>query len=74
MTNVATLGVGSTDIFISQQPYSSWGISTTSAVWVSPIGDAPGLTTSQIASGSYYQWDENAYNADNTVGWALTTP
>ena len=74
MTNVATLGVGSTDIFISTQPYSSWGISTTSAVWVSPIGDAPGLTTSQIAAGSYYQWDENAYNADNTVGWALTTP
>ena len=73
MTNVATLGVGSTDIFISQQPYSSWGISTTSAVWVSTIGDAPGLTTSQIAAGSYYEWDENAYNADNTVGWALTS-
>ena len=28
-SNVATLGVGSTDIFISQQPYASWTISTT---------------------------------------------
>ena len=24
MSNVATLGVGSTDIFINQQPYASW--------------------------------------------------
>ena len=24
--NVATLDVGATDIFISQQPYGSWGI------------------------------------------------
>ena len=26
MENVATLGVGSTDIFIQQQPYASWTI------------------------------------------------
>ena len=37
MSNVATLGVGSTDIFISQQPYASWTISTTEAQWVSTI-------------------------------------
>ena len=74
MTNVATLGVASTDVFVSQQPYASWGISTTSAIWVSPLGDAPGLTTTQAAAGSYYFWDEAAYKADNTVGWALTTP
>ena len=41
MENVATLGVGSTDIFISQQPYASWGISTTAARWESPLGDMP---------------------------------
>ena len=29
MSNVATLGVGSTDIFIPQQPYASWSIGTT---------------------------------------------
>ena len=74
MENVATLGVGSTDIFIGQQPHASWGISTTAAEWVSPLGAAPGLTTSQAAAGSYYEWNESAYQADNTVGWALTTP
>ena len=78
MENVATLGVGSTDIFISQQPYASWTISTTEAQWVSPLGDAPDLTDDQIAAGSYYTWDESAYQADTsdpkTAGWTLTTP
>ena len=74
MENVATLGVGSTDIFISQQPYASWTISTTEAQWVSPLGDAPALTDDQIAAGSNYTWDESAYQADNTTGWTLTTP
>lgn len=73
MTNVATLGVGSTDIFIHQQPHASWTISTTDATWESPI-TRPGLTTSQLAAGSYYTWDESAYQADNTEGWVLNTP
>ena len=78
MSNVATLGVGSTDVFIPQQPYGSWGISTTVANWVSPLGAAPGLTTSQIESGCYYSWDEDAYQEDTsdpkTVGWVLINP
>ena len=74
MTGVATLGVGSTDVFMPQQPYASWTISTTEAVWVSPLGDAPALTDEQITAGSYYTWDESAYQADNTTGWTLTTP
>ena len=78
MTNVATLGVGSTDIFIAQQPHASWTISTTVAQWVSPLGDAPTLTDEQIAAGSNYTWDESAYQADTsdpkTAGWTLTTP
>ena len=74
MTEVATLGVGSTDVFISQQPYASWTISTTEARWVSPLGDAPALTDEQRAAGSYYTWDESAYQADNSTGWTLTTP
>ena len=73
MENVATLGVGSTDIFIPQQPHASWTVGINTARWYSPIGDAPGLTTSQLVAGSYYKWDESAYQADNTVGWALTT-
>ena len=77
MENVATLGVGSTDIFISQQPYASWTISTSAAQWEAPITE-PTLTDDQRAAGSYYTWDESAYQADTsdpkTAGWTLTTP
>ena len=71
MTNVSTLGVGSTDIFIGQQQYASWTIGVGTARWYSPIPE-PTLTDDQIAAKSYYTWDESAYQADNTVGWALT--
>ena len=76
MSNVATLGVGSTDIFIQQQPYASWSIGVGTAQWYAPIPE-PALTDDQIAAGSYYEWNESAYQADTsdpkTVGWALTT-
>ena len=73
MSNVATLGVGSTDIFMPTQPYASWTVSTTAARWEAPITE-PTLTDDEIASGSYYTWDEPAYQSDNTTGWTLTTP
>ena len=73
MTGVATLGVGSTDVFISQQPHASWTISTTEARWEAPLTE-PTLTDEQRAAGSYYTWDESAYQADNSTGWTLTTP
>ena len=73
MSNVATLGVGSTDVFIPQQPHASWTISTTAAQWEAPITQ-PTLTDDQIAARSYYTWDESAYQADNTTGWVLNTP
>ena len=77
MSNVATLGVGSTDIFIRPQPYASWTLNATKAEWDSPITE-PTLTDEQIEAGSYYQWDEAAYQADTsdpkTAGWVLTTP
>ena len=76
MENVATLGVGSTDIFIAQQPHASWTISTSAAEWKAPITQ-PTLTDDQIAARSYYTWDESAYQADTsdpkTAGWTLTT-
>ena len=76
MENVATLGVGSTDIFIMQQPYPSWTISTTLAQWEAPI-TMPTLTDDQIAAEQGYTWDENAYQADTsdpkTAGWVLTS-
>ena len=74
--NVATMGVGSTDIFIRKQPYPSWSIGVGTASWYSPISGPPDLTDSEIAAGKRYIWDEDAYNADTnspkTVGWALT--
>ena len=73
MTGVATLGVGSTDVFISEQPYASWTISTTEARWEAPLTE-PTLTDEQRVAGSYYTWDESAYQADNSTGWILTTP
>ena len=72
MTGVATLGVGSTDVFMPQKPHASWTISTTEARWEAPLTE-PTLTDEQRAAGSYYTWDESAYQADNTTGWTLTT-
>ena len=76
MSNVATLGVGSTDIFISPQPYASWTLSTTAAQWEPPSdpGAAPTLTDDQVAAGSYYVWNESNYQADPSTAWVLTTP
>ena len=77
MANVATMGVGSTDIFIAPQPYPSWSIGVGTAQWYAPTGACPGITTANMAAGKYYIWDEDAYNADTnspkTVGWALTS-
>ena len=76
MTNVQTLGVASTDIFIvPNSPYASWGIGKTTATWIPPL-PKPGLTTSQTNANQFYVWDETAHQADGatpkTVGWALT--
>ena len=73
MVNVATLGVGSTDIFINPQPHASWTIGINTAQWYAPIAK-PGLTTTQEAAHMTYEWDESAYQADNTKGWVLFDP
>ena len=76
MTNVATLGVGSTDIFITPQPYASWTVGVATAAWYPPAnpGAAPALTDEQIAAGSYYVWNESNYQSDPATAWVLTTP
>ena len=73
MTGQATLGVGSTDIFIHQQPYPSWSVGINTANWYSPLGDSPETTNAEKADNKYYYWDEAAHQVDNNVGWALTT-
>ena len=77
MTNVQTLGVASTDIFIepeSSQP-ASWGIGKTTAHWIAPL-PKPEITSDQMAAGLHWDWFEAAHQADSatpkTVGWALT--
>lgn len=76
MSGVRTLGVASTDVFLFQQPFPSWTVGINTATWYAPIPQ-PALTTSEELAGKYYEWDENAYNADTndpkTVGWAITT-
>ena len=76
ISNVATLGVGSTDIFINQQPYDSWAVGVGTAQWYPPSnpGDAPALTSDELAARIYYVWNESNYNTNPATAWVLTTP
>ena len=76
MSNVATLGVGSTDIFINQQPYASWVVGVNTAQWYPPAnpGAAPALTAEEEAANKYYVWNESNYQSDPATAWVLTTP
>ena len=76
ISNVATLGVGSTDIFISQQPYDSWSVGVGTAQWYPPSnpGDAPALTSDELAANKYYVWNDSNYNTNPATAWVLTTP
>ena len=60
--------------FIPPKPFDSWELQSETADWQSPLGAAPALTEEEIASRSFYRWDEEAYQADNTTGWVLETP
>jgi hypothetical protein len=62
------------DMFISPQPYSSWLLNKTTGLWESPLGPIPELTQEEIDSKSFYVWDEEAYQTDNTTGWFLSYP
>lgn len=60
--------------FVPPSPHNSWVLVEETADWVSPLGASPELTEEEIASRSFYKWDEDAYQADNTTGWVLETP
>jgi hypothetical protein len=62
------------DAFVPPSPFPSFILNEETADWVSPLGAAPELTEEEIASRSFYRWDEDAYQADNTTGWVLETP
>ena len=56
------------DAFIAPSPFESWVLNEETADWESPVGPAPALTEEEIASLSFYVWDEE--NGE----WDLTTP
>ena len=60
------------DAFIPPKPFESWVIDTDTINWKAPL-EEPTLTQEQIDAGSYYRWDEDAHQADNTTGWVLET-
>ena len=62
------------DAFVPPQPFASWTLDSETADWVSPLGAAPALTDAEVEARSFYRWDEDAYQADNTTGWVLETP
>jgi hypothetical protein len=60
------------DIFHPAKPYASYTLNTTTGMWEAPLPQ-PELTEAEVAAMSYYRWDEDAYQADNTTGWVLQT-
>ena len=62
------------DAFVPPQPHASWTLDNDTADWVSPLGAAPALTDAEEEARKYYEWDEDAYQADNTTGWVLRPP
>ena len=75
MTNVETLGVASTDIFIDPQPFPSWSIGINTAQWEPPV-PKPEITLEEKGSNSTsslmgYSWDEDLYNKNHESGWIL---
>jgi len=61
------------DIFHPARPHASWTLNTTTGHWDAPIPE-PERTEAEMEAMSYYTWDEEAYQADNTTGWVLNTP
>ena len=60
--------------FIPPKPFASWVLVEETADWVSPLGAAPELTEEEVEARSFYRWDEEAHQEDNTTGWVLETP
>ena len=63
-------------IFWYKKPYPSWVKDTTTAMWKSPIGDAPALTAEQFSQNEadthewHYAWNEANQSWDLTDGKA----
>lgn len=65
--NYATIGMiydSENDVFYLEQPYDSWVLNETTWTWEAPISKPDEINV--------YEWNEIAYQADNTTGWELT--
>lgn len=49
--------------FYEPQPFNSWTLNQTTYLWEAPLTKPDGD----------YEWDEDAYQADNTTGWVEVT-
>lgn len=58
----------SKDKFIAPKPWASWSLDSND-IWVAPI-NKPADAVDNGGAVAYY-WDEEAYQADNTVGWKV---
>lgn len=62
--------------FYAPQPFDSWTLNSASYLWEPPIAK-PTLTDAEAEAGSYYYWDEDAYQNDSadpkTAGWVLAS-
>ena len=55
----------SRDAYIEPQLYPSWILNETTCLWESPI--------TGLDDGKIYEWNESAYQADNSTGWDEVT-
>ena len=76
MSDVTTLGVAKTDVFIDNQPHLSWTVGVNTATWYPPAnpGSAPALTDAEKNAMKYYAWNESNYHSNPTTAWVLTAP
>lgn len=58
------------DAFIYPKPFESWTLDEETVEWVSPLGAPPAVPEGSHPL-TFYRWDEEAYQADNSTGWVL---
>ena len=56
------------NIFHEAQPYPSWTLNTTTGLWSAPVA-----RPEDVGEWTWLDWDESAYQADNTQGWIIPT-
>lgn len=57
----------SRNVFLSPKPHPSWTLNETTTDWDPPI-PMPEIPTGKDG---YYEWNEEAHQADNTTGWVF---